>query len=135
MRGAAAPAAAPVGAAAAIDVAVNAPPDAPRQGTIYVIARPPGGGMPYAVVRRPASALPFSVRLDDSASMAGVKLSSASSVQVVVRLSPVRPATARARGLGVALAGVAPGTRGKPLSLKGVLAPLSPGESVRRRRL
>ncbi len=128
--GTAAPAgSAPAGSAAAIDVAVNAPPDAPRQGTIYVIARPPGGGMPYAVVRRPASALPLSVRLDDSASMSGVKLSSASSVQVVVRLSLSGRPLPEPGDWEWHSQVLHPGSESRPLSLNATLAPLSSGES------
>lgn len=71
-----------------VDVAVTAPEGAPRDGTLFVIARPPGGGMPYAVVRRPAGLLPVSVRLDDTVSMSQeLRLSSASAFEVVVRLS------------------------------------------------
>ena len=85
-----------------IDVSVNAPEGAPRHGTLFVIARPPGGGMPYAVVRRPVSMLPMSVRLDDTASMSGAKLSGADAVQVVVRLSTSGAAMAApATGSGV----------------------------------
>ncbi|MFU8815323.1 MAG: c-type cytochrome biogenesis protein CcmI [Pseudomonadales bacterium] len=71
-----------------IDVEVTAPEGAPRDGTLFVIARPPGGGMPYAVVRRPAGLLPMSVRLDDTVSMSqDLHLSSAAAFEVVVRLS------------------------------------------------
>jgi cytochrome c-type biogenesis protein CcmH len=71
-----------------VDVAISAPQDAPRDATLFVIARPPGGGMPYAVVRRPARQLPLEVRLDDSASMMdGRRLSGADAIEVVVRLS------------------------------------------------
>jgi cytochrome c-type biogenesis protein CcmH len=70
-----------------IDVDVTAPAGAPRNSTLFVIARPPGGGMPYAVVRRPAAVLPLSVRLDDTVSMSGQKLSDAEAIEVVVRLS------------------------------------------------
>lgn len=71
----------------AIDVSVSAPAQAPREGTVFVIARPPEGGMPYAVVRRSAALLPLSVRLDDTTTMGGRKLSGAGAIQVVVRLS------------------------------------------------
>ena len=55
---------------------------------IFVIARPPGGGMPYAVARRPASLLPLSVVLDDFVAMtANRKLSSASSFEIAVFIS------------------------------------------------
>jgi cytochrome c-type biogenesis protein CcmH len=71
-----------------IDVDVPVPEGAPRDGTLFVIARPPGGGMPYAVVRRPADLLPVSVRLDDTVSMSqDLRLSAAAQIEVVVRLS------------------------------------------------
>jgi cytochrome c-type biogenesis protein CcmH len=71
-----------------IDVEVSLPEDAPRDGTLFVIARPPGGGMPYAVVRRPAGLVPVSIRLDDTVSMSEeLRLSSAAEFEVVVRLS------------------------------------------------
>jgi len=71
-----------------VDVAVSAPADAPREATLFVIARPPGGGMPYAVVRRPARLLPLEVRLDDTVSMTDARpLSAAEAFEVVVRLS------------------------------------------------
>ena len=55
---------------------------------IFVIARPPGGGMPYAVARRPASLSPLSVVLDDFVAMtANRKLSSASSFEIAVFIS------------------------------------------------
>ena len=55
---------------------------------IFVIARPPGGGMPYAVARRPASISPLSVVLDDFVVMtANRKLSSASSFEIAVFMS------------------------------------------------
>ena len=55
---------------------------------IFVIARPPGGGMPYAVARRPASLIPLSVVLDDFVAMtANRKLSSASSFEIAVFFS------------------------------------------------
>jgi cytochrome c-type biogenesis protein CcmH len=56
--------------------------------TVFVIARPPGGGMPYAVVRRPARLLPLAVTLDDTVSMSPARpLSGADAFEVVVRLS------------------------------------------------
>ncbi len=71
-----------------VDVAIPAPDGAPRDATLFVIARPPGGGMPYAVVRRPAELLPLSVRLDDTVSMSPARsLSEAGAIEVVVRLS------------------------------------------------
>lgn len=71
-----------------VEVAVALPDAAPRDATLFVIARPPGGGMPYAVVRRPAGLLPLSVHLDDTVSMSrGRSLSGAERIEVVVRLS------------------------------------------------
>ncbi len=55
---------------------------------IFVIARPPGGGMPFAVARRPADLSPLSVVLDDFVSMTpDRKLSSASSFEIAVFIS------------------------------------------------
>ncbi len=71
-----------------VEVEVSAEEGAPQDATLFVIARPPGGGMPYAVVRRPAALLPLSVRLDDTVSMnPALQLSQAGPVEVVVRLS------------------------------------------------
>ncbi len=69
-----------------VEVATLDPP--PQQATIFVIARPVGGGMPYAVVRRPAILAPFTVRLDDLVSMSEArKLTDAENFEVIVRLS------------------------------------------------
>ncbi|MEE2782330.1 MAG: hypothetical protein VYE04_03170 [Pseudomonadota bacterium] len=71
-----------------IDVEVRAEGDIPQSATVFVIARPVGGGMPYAVVRRPAELMPMIVRLDDLVSMSDVrKLSEAEEFEIVVRLS------------------------------------------------
>lgn len=71
-----------------IEVAVSAADAAPRDAVLFVIARPPGGGMPYAVVRRPASRVPVTVQLDDTVSMnPELPLSRAPEFEVVVRLS------------------------------------------------
>ena len=59
-----------------------------NESTVFVIARPVGGGMPYAVAKRPALMLPFSVVLDDLVSMQSTRLlSQADSFEVVVRVS------------------------------------------------
>ena len=78
----------------AITVKVQSAPDAPATpatstgATVFVIARPVGGGVPFAVERRPVAMLPFEVRLDDLASMNPANLlSAAQQVEVVVRLS------------------------------------------------
>ena len=71
-----------------VTVSVAAAAGAPPQATVFVIARPPGGGMPYAVVRRPARLLPLDVTLDDTVSMSPARpLSGAEAFEVVVRLS------------------------------------------------
>ena len=71
-----------------VEVEISAADGAPNDATLFVIARPPGGGMPYAVVRRPAALLPLSVRLDDTVSMnPALLLSQAGPVEIVVRLS------------------------------------------------
>lgn len=71
-----------------VEVEVSAADAAPAGSTLFVIARPPGGGMPYAVVRRPAALLPVSVTLDDTVSMnPALQLSQAGPIEVVVRLS------------------------------------------------
>ena len=65
--------------------------------TVFVVARPVGGGMPYAVVRRPGWLLPFTVTLDDLVSMSPARpLSQADNVEVVVRLSAAGAAEASA---------------------------------------
>ena len=79
----------------AIDVSVSAATPPPQGATLFIIARPPGGGMPYAVVRRPAALLPDTFRLDDAVSMnPAAPLSVAEQVQVVVRISRAGTATA-----------------------------------------
>ncbi|MEM8766782.1 MAG: c-type cytochrome biogenesis protein CcmI [Pseudomonadota bacterium] len=78
-----------------IDVAVAAGETPPHSMTLFVIARPVGGGMPYAVVRRPAHLVPGTIRLDDAVSMnPALPLSSASEVEIVVRLSQAGTAMA-----------------------------------------
>lgn len=71
-----------------IDVELNATRAPPMSATLFVIARPVGGGMPFAVVRRAAMPLPDRVRLDDAVSMnPALPLSAASEIEVVVRIS------------------------------------------------
>ncbi len=79
----------------AIDVAVTAMSPPPENATLFVIARPPEGGMPYAVLRRLASQLPDTFRLDDAVSMnPALPLSMAERIEVVVRVSRAGTATA-----------------------------------------
>jgi cytochrome c-type biogenesis protein CcmH len=71
-----------------VDVNVSAAANAPANATLFVIARPVGGGMPYAVVKRSAPDLPATIRLDDAVSMnPALALSAAGEIEVVVRLS------------------------------------------------
>ncbi len=108
-----------------IDVAVAAGEAPPRNMTLFVIARPVGGGMPYAVVRRPSHQVPGTIRLDDAVSMnPALPLSSASEVEVVVRLSQAGTAMAHPGDWEwvsepVAVAEVA----AAPLQLEATLAP------------
>ncbi len=56
--------------------------------TVFVVARPVGGGMPYAVARRPSWMLPFAVVLDDFVSMSPDRpMSQAETIEIFVRLS------------------------------------------------
>ena len=71
-----------------IRVGVKSDSGVPANSTVFVIARPVGGGMPYAVVKRPNQMLPFSVMVDDLVSMqAGRLLSEAESFEIAVRIS------------------------------------------------
>ena len=71
-----------------IDVEIQALERPPASATLFVIARPVGGGMPFAVVRRAAVPLPETVRLDDAVSMnPAMPLSAAGEIEVVVRIS------------------------------------------------
>lgn len=79
-----------------VEVAITALEPPIADATVFVVARPPGGGMPYAAVRRPAAMLPFTVLLDDLVSMSEQRvLSAAEEFEVVVRLS--RSGTAQAQ--------------------------------------
>ena len=73
--------------------------------TVFVLARDAASDsrMPIAVQRLRGADLPLTLRLDDSNSMAGQKLSQADSVLVVVQVSPGgRPGEANATWLGSA---------------------------------
>ena len=71
-----------------IDVELKVLETPPASATLFVIARPVGGGMPFAVVRRGAEPLPEAVRLDDAVSMnPALPLSAAGEIEVVVRIS------------------------------------------------
>ena len=71
-----------------VRVRVETEASVPHGATIFVAARPIGGGMPFAAVKRPAILVPFTVALDDLVSMSpGRDLSSAEAFEVSVRLS------------------------------------------------
>ena len=71
-----------------IDVRLTALEAPPASATLFVIARPVGGGMPFAVVRRAAVPLPEVVRLDDAVSMnPALPLSAADEIEVIARIS------------------------------------------------
>ncbi|MBN7798972.1 c-type cytochrome biogenesis protein CcmI [Parahaliea mediterranea] len=91
--------------------------------TVYVLARNAAGDsrMPIAVQRLRAAQLPLTLRLDDSNSMAGQKLSASGEVVVVVQVSPSgQPGEANASWLGRS-GPVLPGSGGDPLEI--TLAP------------
>ena len=106
---AAEPAAAPAvdSATAGVTVRVALPDGAAvaASDTVFVLARnaESDSRMPIAVQRLQAGQLPVTLRLDDSNSMAGQKLSDTASVVVVVQVSPDgRPGAATATWLGEA---------------------------------
>lgn len=71
--------------------------------TVFVLARNPTSGsrMPIAVQRLRAAQLPMTLRLDDSHSMAGQKISTSDEVIVVVQVSPSgQPGESNASWLG-----------------------------------
>ncbi|GAB3277256.1 c-type cytochrome biogenesis protein CcmI/CycH [Parahaliea aestuarii] len=71
--------------------------------TVFVLARNPGSGsrMPIAVQRLSAAQLPVTLRLDDSHSMAGQKISTSDEVVVMVQVSPTgQPGESNASWLG-----------------------------------
>lgn len=87
--------------------------------TVFILARNAASDsrMPIAVQRLQASQLPITLRLDDSNSMAGQKLSETESVIVVVQVSPQgRPGEANATWLGQA-GPLAPSLDSDPLDI------------------
>jgi cytochrome c-type biogenesis protein CcmH len=94
--------------------AVVAPGD-----TVFVLARNAASDsrMPIAVQRLQGRQLPLQLRLDDSNSMAGQKLSDVASVMVVVQVSPEgRPGEANATWTGQA-GPVEPSAAGEPVEI------------------
>ena len=98
-----APAAAVTGAG--VTVAVSGGAGINPGDTVFILARnaESDSRMPIAVQRLQGAQLPVTLRLDDSNSMAGQKLSETESVMVVVQVSPEgRPGEAAATWLGQA---------------------------------
>jgi cytochrome c-type biogenesis protein CcmH len=111
--------AADMAAGAGVTVRVNAPEGIDPADTVFVLARnaDTGSRMPIAVQRLTAAQLPVTLRLDDSSSMAGQKLSETASVMVVVQVSPDgRPGEASASWLGQA-GPLAPAIEGEPVEI------------------
>jgi cytochrome c-type biogenesis protein CcmH len=118
------PAAATV-SGAGVTVRVTAPADAEiaPADTVFILARNADSGsrMPIAVQRLTAAQLPITLRLDDSNSMAGQKLSQTPAVIVAVQVSSDgRPGEENARWLGQA-GPVVPAIDGVPVEI--VLTP------------
>lgn len=108
-----------------VTVRVSLPSGAEIQpgATLYVLARGAAAAsrMPIAVSRLNAAALPLTLRLDDSNSMAGRKLSEQDAVVVVAQVSPDgRPGEANATWVGRG-GPVAPAIDGEPVEIR--LAP------------
>jgi cytochrome c-type biogenesis protein CcmH len=98
--------------------------------TVFVLARDAQSGsrMPIAVQRLSGSALPITLRLDDSRSMAGQKLSEAEAVIVAVQVSADgRPGEAGATWLGQ-LGPLTPSLSVEPLLI--TLAPNTPAPNT-----
>jgi len=107
------------GAGVTVSVAVPAGATIDPADTVFILARNADSQsrMPIAVQRLTGAQLPVTLRLDDSNSMAGQKLSTASSVIVAVQVSPDgRPGEANARWLGQA-GPVTPSVDDSPLSI------------------
>lgn len=107
-----------------VDVAIAADAQVPAGMTLFVIARPVGGGMPFAVVRRPAADFPRTVRLDDAVSMnPALPLSAAAEIEVVVRLSRSGAAMAHPGDWEWQSEPLIPGVEHEPLQLSALLTP------------
>lgn len=90
--------------------------------SVFVFARAAHGGrMPLAARRFTARALPLEFTLDDSASMAGAKLSSASSVVVEARVSKSGNPIAQPGDLFARSGPVKPGANGVALTIDQVV--------------
>jgi len=92
--------------------------------TVFVFARPAGGGrMPLAVRRAKVADLPLSFTLDDSMAMApGMTISNAKQVTVSARISKSGNALPQPGDLAGESAAVAPGASGIAVEIGSVLA-------------
>jgi cytochrome c-type biogenesis protein CcmH len=107
-----------------VDVLVESGAPVPNGMTLFVIARPIGGGMPYAVVRRPAVGMPLTIRLDDAVSMnPAAPLSSAAEVEIVVRLSRSGTAMAHPGDWAWQSPAIRLADLGEPFMVRAALAP------------
>ena len=107
-----------------IDVRVEAAQPPPEGATLFVIARPVGGGVPFAVIRRPDARFPAALRLDDAVAMNPQRpLSGAAEVQLVVRLSLSGSAKAEPEDWQWESAAVALTEVSSPLTMNVALAP------------
>ena len=72
-----------------VEISLSEDQPLPADVVLFVLARPEGAeaGMPIAVVRQTPSSWPLTVRLDNSASMAGQQISSFSAVSIEVQVS------------------------------------------------
>jgi cytochrome c-type biogenesis protein CcmH len=107
------------GAGVTIHVTVPADADIAPSDTVFILARnaDTGSRMPIAVQRLTGAQLPVTVRLDDSNSMAGQKLSNTASVIVAVQVSPDgRPGEGSASWLGQ-IGPVSPGVENEPIEI------------------
>jgi cytochrome c-type biogenesis protein CcmH len=109
-------------ASVGISVHVPVPPgvEIAATDTVFVLARNADANsrMPIAVQRLTGAQLPVTLRLDDSNSMAGQKLSQTPSVIVAVQVSPEgRPGESNARWLGQ-IGPVSPALEKEPLEIQ-----------------
>ena len=79
----------PESSGAGVDVIVSGGEGVSAGATMFVLARPEGAesGMPIAVVRQTVGAWPVTIRLDDSTSMAGQRISDFQRVSIEVQVS------------------------------------------------
>ena len=72
-----------------VEISLSGDQPLPADAVLFVLARPEGAesGIPIAVVRQTPSRWPLTVRLDNSASMAGQQISNFSAVSIEVQVS------------------------------------------------